>query len=322
MRDAQLAEGKGDLGHLGDAPRVADRLELVREQGRHLVGGLQVELGRVEAHPVRRVEVVAGPDAQQDVVGLGLLLADVVQVVGHDERQSGLGGEPEELLVEPALVGQAVILQLEIEAVLAEDVAVLAGHLPRELPVVHLERLGDLAAQAGGQPDQSGAVLGEVLAVDPRLVVVAVEMGVGREPAQVLVAGPVLGEQDQVEGLAVGLALLVEHRPAGDVRLDPEDRLDARVLRRLVEGDGAVQRAVVGQGEGIHARVRRRVHELGDPAEAVEETELRVDVEVREVVRREGRHGRSMVVLRRSGGRLAHRLRRVSRVIQLRAWLR
>ncbi len=58
---------------------------------------------------------------------LGLVLADVVEVVGHDEREPGLGREPEELLVEPPLVGHAVVLELEVEAVLAEDVAVLAG---------------------------------------------------------------------------------------------------------------------------------------------------------------------------------------------------
>ena len=67
------------------------------------------------------------PDAEQDVVRLGLVLADVVEVVGDDQRQPGLGGEPEQLLVEPPLLGQAVVLELEEEAVLAEDVAVLAG---------------------------------------------------------------------------------------------------------------------------------------------------------------------------------------------------
>ena len=80
---------------------------------------------------------------------LVLPLVDVVEVVGDDQRQAGLGREPEELLVEPALLGDAVVLELEEEAVLAQDVAVLAGELARELPVLHLERLGDLAAEAG-----------------------------------------------------------------------------------------------------------------------------------------------------------------------------
>ena len=64
---------------------------------------------------------------------------DVVEVVRDDERQADLRGEPEELLVEAALLGQAVVLELEEEAVRAEDVAVLAGDGPGEVPVLDLE---------------------------------------------------------------------------------------------------------------------------------------------------------------------------------------
>ena len=113
------------------------------------------------------------------------------------------------------LLGDAVVLELEEEVVLAEDVAVLAGEPARALPVVDLERPRDLAAEARGEPDEALAVLGEVLAVDARLVVVAVDVGVGDEPAQVLVAGHVLREEDQVEGLGVGLALLLASSTAG-----------------------------------------------------------------------------------------------------------
>ena len=127
-----------------------------------------------------------------------------------------------------------------------------------------------------------------MLAVDARLVVVAVDVGVGDEAAEVLVAAVVLGQEDEVEGLAVGLALLVGHRPAGDVRLHPDDRLDALVLRGLVERDGAVEGPVVRDGHRIHALGRRRVDQLRDPAEAVEQAEFGVGVEVGEVVGSQG----------------------------------
>ena len=130
---------------------------------------------------------------------------------------------------------------------------------------------------------------GEVLAVDPRLVVVAVEVGVGDEAAQVLVADPVLGQQDQVERLGVGLALLVGHRAPGDVGLDADDRLDALGRGRLVEGDRPVERAVVGDGQAVEAELRRAcpTSSLIRP-EPVEQAELGVDVEVGEVVRARG----------------------------------
>ena len=257
MRDPGQAEGQLEAaGHLGDPAGVEDRLELVGEEGRHLGGRLEPEVVRLELHPAGGVEVVAGADAQQDVVRLGLVLADVVQVVRDDERQAGLRRQPEELLVQPALLGQAVVLELEVEALRAEDVAVLAGQVAGQLPVVGLERPRDLAAEARRQPDQALAVPGEVLAVDPRLVVVAVDVGVGDQPAQVAVADQVLGQQDQVEGLGVGLAFLVGHRPPRDVRLDADDRPDPPGGRRLVEGHGAVERAVVGQGQRVEAELR------------------------------------------------------------------
>ena len=74
VRDAQLAERQREVGHLGDAPAVEDRVVLVGEQRRHLGRRLHVELVGLELEPAGRVEVVAGPDAQQHVVRLGLVL--------------------------------------------------------------------------------------------------------------------------------------------------------------------------------------------------------------------------------------------------------
>ncbi len=94
-----------------------------------------------------------------------------------------------------------------------------------------------------------------------------------------------------MEGLGVGLALLLRHRPPGDVRLDTDDRLDALVDAGLVEADRAVEGAVIGNGEAVEPELGRRIDEIRDPPEPIEEAELGVDVEVSEVVRGD-RHGR------------------------------
>ena len=173
------------------------------------------------------------------------------------QRQPGLRRQAQELLVEARLLGDAVVLELEEEVALPEDVAVLPRQAPGLLPVVHLQRLGDLATQAGGEAHEALGVAGQVLAVDARLVVVALEVGVGQQAGQVPIPHEVLREQDEVEGLGVGLALLVVHGAAGDVGLDADDRLDALGLRRLVEGDRAVEGAMVGEGKGVEARAAR-----------------------------------------------------------------
>ncbi len=315
MRDPQLAQGQLEVHHLGDAPGVEQRLALVREEAVHLGRGLEVEVRALEAHPVLRVEVAPGAHAQQDVVRLVLRLVHVVQVVGDDQRQAGLRGEPEELLVEPLLLRDPVVLQLQEEPVLAQDVPVLARELAGQLPVVHLEGLGDLPAEACGHADQALAVPGQVLPVDAGLVVVAVDVGVGDQPAQVLVAGHVGRQEHEVEGLAVGLALLVRHRPPGDVGLHADDGLDARLGGRLVERHRPVERAVVGDGEAVEAVLDRRVDEVGDPPQPVEQAELRVGVEVDEVVRGDG-HGTSMVARRDASGRPAKELAGAQRQLE------
>src|SRR5439155_9506262 len=129
--------------------------------------------------------------------------------------------------VEPPLDRKAVVLELEEEAARAEDLAVLAGDAAGEVPVFDLEGARDLAVEAGRQPDEALAVPREVLPVDSRLVVVAVDVRVGDEAAQVAIAGRVRRQEHEVERLGVGLALLVGHGPASDVRLDADDRLDA-----------------------------------------------------------------------------------------------
>ena len=120
--------------------------------------------------------------------------------------------------------------------------------------------------------------------VDAGLVVVALEVGVGDQAAEVLVALPVLREEDQVEGLAVGLAFLVAHASPGDVRFHADDGLDALRLHRLDERHRSVQGAVVRDGHGVEAELGSLFGEVVDAAEAVQQAELGVEMEVDEVV--------------------------------------
>ncbi len=136
-------------------------------------------------------------------------------------------------------------------------------------------------------------MLREELLVDPRLVVEPLEVARGHELHQVLVAFVGLREKHQVV-IGVGDASvhrLVEAALWSDVDLAPEDRLHPRVLRRLEETDRAEHVAVVGEGDRGHLVARRELHDVVDPARAVEEGEIAVVVEMDE---RSG-HSHSMV---------------------------
>ena len=118
--------------------------------------------------------------------------------------------------------------------------------------------------------------LGEV---HRRLAPVQAFQKAGRgELDEVAIAGVVGREQGQV--VALGPA-----RPAGrvivdEVDLTADDRLDAVLCARLVELDGAVHHAVVGQAEGRLAELGGARGQGVDLARAVEQRVLGVHVEV------------------------------------------
>ena len=98
------------------------------------------------------------------------------------------------MLVQSLLFREAMILHLQIEALLAEDVAVAPRKCTRMLPVINLKGARDLTVQAAGESDQPLGILREVIKIDARLVVHAVKVRIGDETAEVAIADCVGGE--------------------------------------------------------------------------------------------------------------------------------
>ena len=123
---APLPLGEGDLAPLGDEQGVVARLGQLAPQVAHLLGGLEVEVVGVELEPVGVHQRRAGLDAEQRRVRLGVLGPRVVQVVGRDERQLEVAREPDEVLLRAPLDVEAVVHELDVDVLVAEDVAQLA----------------------------------------------------------------------------------------------------------------------------------------------------------------------------------------------------
>ena len=64
-------------------------------------------------------------------MGLGVVLMGVVRVVRGEDRRLDLAGDLEQLRVGGALLGDALILQLDEEVVAPEDVLETSGVLER-----------------------------------------------------------------------------------------------------------------------------------------------------------------------------------------------
>jgi hypothetical protein len=256
---------------------VRDGLRVAGEVLRHLLRRLEVELVGVEAPVVRVGERVPGLDAEERLVRARVLVAQVVDVAGGDEREPGRPGDLGERGVDRLLHLEAGVLDLQVDRLPPEDVGEPL-HLGLGLgAVAALERLADLPGEAARERHDPLRVGGEQLPVDARLVVVALEVAGRGELDQVRVALVRLGEERQV-----GVALLLRQPVLGDVHLAPEQRLDALLPRLLVQLDRAGKAAVVGERHRRHLQLGRPRGQLGYPAGPVEDRVLGVDVEVDE----------------------------------------
>jgi hypothetical protein len=292
-----LAELEVDRGPFHDPQRVVARpgVLLGGEQGPHLGAALDVVvLAARELEPVLVALEGAGLDAQEHVVGGGVLGSGVVGVVGRQQRSVETSGDVDEIGHDALLALDAVILELDEEAVPPEDVLEFAGggkggvEIPGAgvgallHPEVGAEELGNQPAQTPGGGDDALGVFGEEVEVHPGLVVIALEEGARRELHQVAIPGLVLGEQQQVVALVGGAGGAVKARSVGEVGLDADDGRQIVGLGGPDEVDHPVHDAVVGDahprlpvlgGDGDH---------IVDPRRTVQHGVLGVEMEVSE----------------------------------------
>ena len=190
--------------------------------------------------------------------------------------------EAQQTLDDGRVLGQAVVLKLQIVAVRAEEVPHGQGLLLGVLILAVAEQPGQLTRQAGGEGDESAGVLPQQLLVDAGLDVKALGEAAGDHVAQVAVALLIPAEQDEVAGGGVELVLLLEPGPGRHIDLAADDGLDSLGLAGLVEVHRPVHDAVVGDGHGVLPQLLHPLHQPRDAAAAVQKTELGMDMQMDE----------------------------------------
>ena len=333
---ATVGLGELHVAALGDQERVVARLLHavgVLPQRAHLLGRLDVVATAVEREPLAALgvgglgESAARVDAEQRLLGVGVLGVVVVRVVGGDRRDAEILAEAQEVVAHDLLDREAVVHQLEEEVLLAEDVLELRGCGAGLVVLAQAQPGLDLAGRASGGGDDALAVAVEELTVGPGLEVVALKARQRRHAKEVVHALGAGGQHrhvrvgatagDVVAALLLGVALapadptsLGAVGPGREVGLEPDDRLDAVLACLGPEVVRAVQVAVVGHRDGGHPEARGALEQAVQQGRSVEHRVLGVDVQVHE-----GRVARHRVdgLLRAVPGRRSRQSRSRSR---------
>ena len=280
FRQVILAEGEFDIAHFGDLSGVFNRLGILGKERRHFLRRAEVEVLRLVTHAVLVIHRFPGLNTQQNVVRVGVLLAQVVRVVRHNERQTRLLVQAQNALVDDRLLADAVILQLQVEMVRTEDLSERQRVFLRALIAAAAEPARDLAGKAGRQGDQPFAVLAQQRKVDARLNVKALDMRHGNEVGKVAVPLLVLAQQHQMARLAVKFVLLIKARARRNIDLAADDRLDALSFAGAVKVDRAVHHAVVRDGAGGLPHLLDKLRKVFDAAGSVEQAVFRMNMKV------------------------------------------
>ncbi|OPZ81386.1 MAG: hypothetical protein BWY76_03046 [bacterium ADurb.Bin429] len=277
-----LIEGNRHVTEVGDMRGVLQRLHVIREDGKHLLGAFQVLLGGVIHLALAMfLQRFLRADADEHLVGVEILAQQIMGVIGDHQRDAEFGGDTAQNRVHLRLLGvedalrRVVVLQLQIESVRAEEILIPAAERFRAFDVAGGDDLGDFTAQTRGKGDDAFCVSREQLVVYARGVVESLQAGAAGELQQIAIAGLIARQQHHVAGVRAAITLF-QAAVLADIGLHADDGFDPGFLAGAIKLNGGVHVAVVGDGDGGHAEFGGAFGDVFHPARAIKQAVFRV----------------------------------------------
>ena len=270
-RQMIFSKDKVKIAQFGDFHGICKGFGGLWEQFRHLVARFDVKFRAGEPHPVFVVQGFSRLDAQQHVVHLAVLFPQIMCVVGAHQRNAGLFMKGQQAGVDGLLLGDAVILQFQIIVAPTEQLVVFQRRGLCALVIAVHQQVLHLARQTGRQADEALGMLLQQVEVNTGLVVKALGKACRAQLDEILVAGHVFTQQNQMPGLIVQLVDLVKAAAGSHVQLAADDGLDPGLFGGLVEIHAAVHDAVVCNGNGGLSQLLHPLHQRAQTAGAVQQ---------------------------------------------------
>jgi hypothetical protein len=150
---------------------AADHFRRVGEKPFHLSSALDVELIAIELEALGIVDGVRRLHAQQHFMRMMIVFAEIVAVVGGDQRNIQFLFQPEEIGVDFLFQLESLILDFQEEVAAAENVLILAGGGLGILVFSGHEVAAELAGQTARETNQTLCMFSQKVLADARLAV-------------------------------------------------------------------------------------------------------------------------------------------------------
>ena len=154
MRERARNFLQSQVAALGNTQRARQHLRRILEHAQHLVAVLDKKLVALELHPVRVLDGLPRLNAQHHILRMRIVFAQIVAVVGRDQRQPKIFLQLEQPRMDAVFHLQSLILNLEEKIFFAKKFAVKSCRRSRRFVVPFRQPLRHFAFQAARKPDQ------------------------------------------------------------------------------------------------------------------------------------------------------------------------
>ena len=212
-----------------------------------------------------------------------VFLLKIMTVISRNQRYTGLSGKPYKGAVDDSLFTHRVALYLKIIITSSEKVVVPERILFGFLKIIAQDIAGDLTCYARRKTDKSLMIFLKKFLIDPRFTVKALRKTKRTKPVQILKSVIILGEQYQMMIVSL-ISVICSVEPAVDSHIDltAYDRMKTFGFHLFIEIDNTIHNSVISYGTGSHAHLNKSVRKVFKSDGTVEETILRVKVQMNE----------------------------------------
>ena len=211
---------------------------------------------------------------------LAVICMDVVNIIRCDETNAMFYCKIAERTVDRLFLGQSMILNLEKEIFLSENLHIFTNQCICLRIIPPQNCLRDLPCHTGRERNNSLVVFPQELLVHTRLIIISLGIREGYKLNQIAIACFVFGKKNQmIVACAVNLRTFLPHAGC-QIDLTANDGMNALCLCLFIKSDCTIHDTMIGHGNSVHTKFFRTPYKFLDPTRTVEQTVLRMDVQM------------------------------------------